>query len=125
MIDYDENESAQNQLQHVGIWTGWICFSSNGTNASGNSNLALGNAGPDAIAAYIWDFGGNNYEVGHRRWILYPQTQIMATGDVPAEGTNNSANATWVFPRCSPRMCREVRSNLPPPTAPPSAFIAS
>ena len=89
--------SAHGALQHVGIWTGWNCFSSDGTNASANSNLALGNDGPDAISAYIWDYGANNNEVGHRRWILYPQTQIMATGDVPAQGTNNSANATWVF----------------------------
>ena len=86
-----------NALQHVGSWVGWNCFSSDATNASANSNLALGNAGPDAIAAYVWDYGANNNAVGHRRWILYPQTQIMGTGDVPVQGTYNSANATWVF----------------------------
>lgn len=86
-----------NALQHVGDWTGWNCFSSDGTNASANSNLALGSAGPDAITGYIWDFGANNFEVGHRRWILYPQTQVMATGDVPSQNSYNSANATWVF----------------------------
>ena len=107
-ITIDASESTKDQaaalmmsehgaLQHVGIWTGWNCVSSDGTNASANSNLALGNAGPDAITAYIWDFGGNNYEVGHRRWILYPQTQIMGTGDIPVQGSYNSANATWVF----------------------------
>ena len=89
--------SEHGALQHTGSWVGWNCFSSDGTNASANSNLALGNAGPDAINAYIWDFGANNNVVGHRRWILYPQTQIMATGDVPAQGSYNSANATWVF----------------------------
>ena len=89
--------SEHGALQHTGSWVGWNCFSSNGTNATANSNLALGNAGPDAITAYVWDYGANNYEVGHRRWILYPQTQIMATGDVPALGTNLAANATWVF----------------------------
>jgi hypothetical protein len=89
--------SANNALQHVGDWTGWSCFSSDGTNASANSNLALGNNGPDAITAYVWDFGGNNFEVGHRRWILYPQTQVMGTGDVPAENGHYTANATWVF----------------------------
>lgn len=89
--------AAQGALQHAGNWTGWNCLSADGTNASGNSNLALGNYGPDAITAYIWDFGANNYEVGHRRWILYPQTQVMATGDVPPQGSYNSANATWVF----------------------------
>jgi hypothetical protein len=89
--------SEHNQLQHVGDWTGWDCFSTDGTNASANSNLALGYDGPDAITAYIWDFGANNFEVGHRRWILYPQTQIMATGDIPAENSFSPANATWVF----------------------------
>ena len=89
--------SAQGALQHVGSWTGWACFSSNGTNATAHSNLSLGNDGPDAISAYIQDNGANNYEVGHRRWLLYPQTQIMGTGDVPPENTNLAANATWVF----------------------------
>jgi hypothetical protein len=107
-VTFDSTESTKDQaaavmmaehgaLQHVGNWTGWNCFSTDGTNASANSNLALGNDGPDAITAYIWDFGANNYEVGHRRWILYPQTRVMGTGDVPAENTYNSANATWVF----------------------------
>ena len=89
--------SEHGALQHVGDWTGWNCFSSPGTNASANSNLALGNDGPDAINAYIWDYGANNYEVGHRRWILYPQTRVMGTGDVPPENSYYSANATWVF----------------------------
>ena len=89
--------SAQGELQHVGTWTNWVCYTVAGTNAAANSNLALGSAGGDAISQYMLDFGANNYEVGHRRYILYPQTQIMATGDVPPQATNQSANATWVF----------------------------
>ncbi|HKI68220.1 MAG TPA: CAP domain-containing protein, partial [Verrucomicrobiae bacterium] len=89
--------SSNNKLQHVGDWTGWSCFTTDGTNASANSNLALGSAGPDAVSGYIWDYGANNYEVGHRRWILYPQTQVMGTGDVPAQGSTYPANAVWVF----------------------------
>lgn len=89
--------SEKGELQHVGSWIGWDCFTPAATNATANSNLALGNDGPNAITAYIWDFGANNYEVGHRRWILYPQTQVMGTGDVPGEAPYNSANATWVF----------------------------
>lgn len=89
--------SANGQLQHVGIPPTWICFNSSGTNAAANSNLALGYDGPDAISGYVWDPGANNSEVGHRRWILYPQTQVMATGDVPAQNTLLPANATWVF----------------------------
>ena len=89
--------SANNTLQHVGIPPSWSCFTIAGTNAAANSNLALGSDGADAITGYLWDFGANNYEVGHRRWILYPQTQIMAAGDVPAESSFEAANATWVF----------------------------
>ncbi len=107
-ITFDASESTKDQaaalmmsehgaLQHVGIWTNWNCVTADGTNAAGNSNLALGNNGPDAITAYIWDYGTNNAQVGHRRWILYPQTQVMATGDMPVQGSYNSANATWVF----------------------------
>jgi hypothetical protein len=108
IITFDSDESADDQdaalmmsaqgaLQHVGNWIGWACYTSAGTNASANSNLALGYNGPDAATAYVWDFGANNYLVGHRRQLLYPQTQIMATGDMPAEGTNLESNATWVF----------------------------
>jgi hypothetical protein len=89
--------SANNKLQHTGISNTWSCFTISGTNAAANSNLALGYDGPDAITSYIWDFGTNNAAAGHRRWILYPQTQVMAAGDVPAEGGFKAANATWVF----------------------------
>jgi hypothetical protein len=88
--------SANNALSHFPPNT-WLCFTGPGANAASNSNLALGSDGADSITSYIWDFGANNSEVGHRRWILYPQTQIMATGDVPAAGTFSPANATWVF----------------------------
>jgi hypothetical protein len=107
-VTFDSGENAKDQqaavimssngrLQHTGDWSTWTCITSDGTNAAGSSNLALGEDGPDAITGYIWDFGAGNYEVGHRRYILYPQTQVMGTGDVPQEGTNQAANATFVF----------------------------
>ena len=89
--------SANGKLQHAGDWSTWTCVTSDGTNAAASSNLALGFNGPDAITSYIWDFGANNYQVGHRRWILYPQTQVMGIGDVPSQGGFSAANATWVF----------------------------
>jgi hypothetical protein len=89
--------SANNQLQHLNIPTSWSCYTSSGADAAANSNLELGNDGPDAINAFVQDAGASNYEVGHRRWIIYPQTQVMGAGDVPVEGNYNSANATWVF----------------------------
>ncbi len=89
--------SANTNLQHVNIPPAWHCFSSLGTNAAANANLALGYNGPEAIAGYIWDFGAGNHAVGHRRWMLYPQTQVMASGDVPAQGNYSAANAVWIF----------------------------
>ena len=88
--------SANNQLSHF-VPTNWSCYTAGGANAASNSNIALGDAGPDAISGYIQDDGTNNYAVGHRRWILYPQTQTMGTGDIPANGANSAANATWIF----------------------------
>jgi hypothetical protein len=75
----------------------WKCYSADGAEACGNSNLSAGSAGPDAITSYIQVYGANNDPVGHRRYLLYPQTQVMGTGDLPAVGTNWAANAIWVF----------------------------
>jgi hypothetical protein len=77
--------------------TSWSCYTGSGANAASNSDLAIGTSGSDAITGYIWDFGANNTVVGHRRWILYPQTQVMGTGDVPQQGSFQPANSTWVF----------------------------
>lgn len=52
----------------------WTCYTANGREGAGSSNLYLGVFGPSAISGYIRDPGSGNYFVGHRRWILYPQT---------------------------------------------------
>jgi uncharacterized protein YkwD len=75
----------------------WTCYSANGAEAAGSSNLYLGVYGADAITGYIADRGGTNYPVGHRRWILYPQTRAMGSGDIPMQDGYPSANALWVF----------------------------
>lgn len=77
--------------------TNWFCYTSEGALAAQNSNLALGYSGAAAIHGYMLDFGAGNAAVGHRRWLLYPQTQLMGGGDVPAQGSFYDANATWVF----------------------------
>ena len=89
--------SANNNLSHNPP-TSWTCYTADGAQAAGKSNLALGSAGPDAIDAYIEDYGSSNNLVGHRRWILYPQTQTMGTGDVVSTSSSyNRANSLWVF----------------------------
>lgn len=89
--------SANTNLLHINIPPTWHCYTTDGANAAANGNLALGYAGAEAITGYIWDFGANNSFVGHRRWMLYPQTQVMGSGDVPRQGNYYAANATWVF----------------------------
>ncbi len=75
----------------------WKCYSADGDEGAGSSNLYLGVYGPAAISGYVYDPGSGNYPVGHRRWILYPQTQYMGTGDIPPVSGYWSANALWVF----------------------------
>ncbi len=88
--------SANNALSHTPPNT-WSCFSLVGSNAAANANIAIGSSGPTAVDGFIRDQGVNNAAVGHRRWLLYPQTQIFGTGDIPAAGSFSSANAIWVF----------------------------
>jgi hypothetical protein len=88
--------SANSSLDHFPP-PSWSCYTAGGANAASNSNLSIGSAGADAITGYISDYGSGNFEVGHRRWLLYPQTQVMATGDVSSQGQYYAANATWVF----------------------------
>lgn len=75
----------------------WECYTAEGDQAAGSSNLFLGVYGVAAIDGYIYDPGAGNYPVGHRRWILYPYTRHMGTGDIPPGGGNPPANALWVF----------------------------
>jgi uncharacterized protein YkwD len=87
--------SANEQLSHDPPTT-WTCYSADGAQAAGNSNLALGYFGRNAIDGYMKDPGSGNGFVGHRRWILYPQSRIMGTGDLPFTG-GRTANALWVI----------------------------
>ncbi|SHF53414.1 Cysteine-rich secretory protein family protein [Lampropedia hyalina DSM 16112] len=99
--DYNEKSqqaalmlSANNALSHNPP-SSWRCYSAAGAQAAGNANISLGNAGPVAVLSQFRDDGAGNAAVGHRRWILYPQTAVMGTGDVVGQGA--VANALWVF----------------------------
>ncbi len=74
----------------------WPCYTVNGAEAAGKSNLSLGNYGWDAVDGQMRDNGANNGVVGHRRWILYPQTQQMGTGDIPNSNGFRNTNSLWV-----------------------------
>jgi uncharacterized protein YkwD len=75
----------------------WLCYTDDGYSGASSSNLYLGIYGPAAISGYVLDPGSGNYFVGHRRWILYPQTRYMGTGDVPPQSGYPAGQALWVF----------------------------
>lgn len=79
---------ANNNLSHSPPST-WKCYSAEGATAAGSSNLALGNAGPSAIHAYIADTGVPS--LGHRRWVLSSRLGEIGTGDT------TRSNDLWVF----------------------------
>jgi len=87
---------ANNDIDHFPP-PSWLCYTADGAEAAQKSNLALGNAGPDAMNALIRDNGNNNAAVGHRRWMLYPQTRKMGCGNVPANGPSPAISVLWVF----------------------------
>lgn len=107
--------SVNNALNHNPPNT-WLCWTADGHQAAGSSNLYLGVYGPSAITGYINDPGGGNYAVGHRRWVLFPPTQMMGTGDIPPGGGYASSNALWVFDIFNPiPATREPYVAWPPP----------
>lgn len=88
--------SSNDRLSHSPPST-WRCYTAGGGDAAGKSNLSLGDMGVWAMDGYIEDYGANNEAVGHRRWLLYPQTETMGSGDVAARDPYSAANATWVM----------------------------
>ena len=93
----------------------WACYTVDGAQAAGKSNLALGNHGPAAIVAYMRDSGGGNTAVGHRRWILYPRQVVMGTGSTDARnGFFSGSNALWVISSFGPRPLNPEQISWPP-----------
>ena len=81
---------ANNSLDHNPPPT-WLCYTINGDDAAGSSNLASGSNSSSSITAYISDHGVNNTAVGHRRWILNTRANIFGTG------STYTKNALWVI----------------------------
>jgi len=57
----------------------WDCWSEEGANGAATSNLAYNHA-TDAVTIFMEDPGGGNYNVGHRRWILYSTSTQFSYG---------------------------------------------
>jgi len=95
---------ANDQLSHSPP-TSWKCYSANGAEAAGKSNIAWGTllnssdgkgAGIGSISLYVMDGGVDS--LGHRRWVFSLPLGEVGTGDTP------QANALWVlsFDRTAP-----------------------
>ncbi len=72
----------------------WRCWTRQGKNAAGASNLALAYpalTGGGVIVQYMDDQGTYNTAVGHRRWIMYPFQRRMGSG------LTTTSNALYVF----------------------------
>ena len=93
--------AAQNDLSHDPPPT-WACWTQEGHDAAGRSNLFLGETGAAAMVGYVDDSGIDS--LGHRRWVLDPGATTFGTG------STDRTNALMVFPD----------PNATPPT-PPSA----
>lgn len=91
--------SANRALSHYPPST-WTCYSSTGAEAASKSNICYiyGFSDTGCVAGYMRDDGSSNYAVGHRRWILYPPTTVMGTGDVAQNGIYPFTNSLWVLP---------------------------
>lgn len=119
--------SANRRLSHSPT-PDWLCYAPQGAEAAGRSNLFLGIMGPAAITGYMQDPGGGNHAVGHRRWILYPHTQRMGTGDLPARDGYPASNALWVIDGTTPPTrppTREPYVAWPPPGYVPDDLVFS
>lgn len=87
--------SVSDKLSHGPTASTFDCFTDDGAEAAGKSNLYLGRTGPHAITGYMYDPGSNNVSVGHRNWILHPTVQEFGTGDTPGPG-RQATNTLWV-----------------------------
>lgn len=93
---------ANNTLSHTPPTT-WTCWTQDGSDACGSSNIAMGYSISNAITGYINDAGSSNYKVGHRRWILYSKSKVMGIGHT------STYNALWVLGNSG----NPLPSNLP------------
>ena len=58
----------------------WACYSADGKEGAGKSNLAQGGIGSTAIDLYMKDYGAGNEAVGHRRWLLFSRAKTFGHG---------------------------------------------
>jgi hypothetical protein len=72
------------------------CYTPEGANGAGMSNIAWGNGPADSIDQFIED-GGNETTMGHRRWIVNPPLGPVGIGYWEGGGTYGRAECLAVF----------------------------
>lgn len=89
ILNYDPHTGTDPAISHnpVNSLKGW---SKEAWNGNAHGNLAFGMFGPGAITEYMMEELSNgsatsswNSLVGHRRWMLFPESTDFATGDQP------------------------------------------
>ena len=93
------------------------CFTEDGRQAAGKSNLYTGRWGAHAVAGYIEDPGAHNGAVGHRRWILFPPQQQIGMG------FTSGADAMWVVGGPKSRPATPEGVAWPPSGYVPAALV--
>ncbi len=149
-ITFDAAKSAASQesalilsdtkiLNHNPLPQNSVFWTAGGQEAAQKGNIAIGSIGFYAVDGYMLDSGSENIgepnsfwneEVGHRRWILYPQADVMGSGDVPGTGFQVTdfwaANTIWVQP-ANPFVARPATRDdfvaWPPPGYVPADLV--
>ena len=113
----------------------WKGYTPAAAEASAHSDLCMNwdaDQGPGAVDRYMADDEPNNACVGHRRWLLCPQTAVMGAGIVPAEGREHpGANAIWIgapavsalLPVANPAPGTRLPTAWPPPGFVPAPLV--
>lgn len=107
----------------------WTFYTEEAAEATARSNIGYGVQGPGAVTDYIDDYGPSNQWVGHRRWLLYPQTREMGAGDIPGGGDSGfgATNAIYVIGTPNQREERPATRDdfvaWPPPGYVPSDLV--
>lgn len=107
----------------------WRFYTEGAAEATSRSNIGFGVLGAAAVTDYIDDFGPSNHWVGHRRWLLYPQTTLMGAGDTPGDPSAGygQTNAIYVIGTPETRETRpETRDEFvawPPPGHVPAKLV--
>ena len=79
-------QQANNRLDHMPSKK-LKCWTKDGYDAASTGNLSWGAVSGRAATGYMLDDGAWNTAVGHRRWLMQPQTRIMGTGSTSLANT--------------------------------------